>query len=171
MASAQPPSGSDRVIDSPDADTADVDPIEAEYQRLLMNCSTKRKALTDTATRLSAARTRFTVAASALSLLSAGSITAVLVGIVPELGTLVFAAAAAFLAGLISILLGVVYKDEKIHTAFEGAADYLALRENINRLLISQDTKHMQKRLKSVHDKYGALDSRYQKLIAAGSSS
>ena len=79
----------------------------------------------------------------------------------------VFAAVAAFLAGLISILLSVVYRDEKIQTAFQGAVDYLALREDVNRLLIAHDGKNMHKRLKSVHDKYGELDSRYQKLIAA----
>jgi len=88
------------------------DKLLSELQRIVINCTTKRELLLQSAIRRTRIKKNLTISSGLLSLLSAGAITTVLVKYLGNDILQIIAAAAAALSGIFSLILTINYAEE-----------------------------------------------------------
>src|SRR6476660_4325863 len=110
--------------------------IHRELERLTGNATGKRENLLLTGLKKSRRRKALTIVAGILALTSAGAITTVIAKIFGDTGTQLLAALTDVVSGIVSLFVTSYYSDDEVVAKLTGAAKYLALRENVYRLVI-----------------------------------
>jgi hypothetical protein len=146
--------------------------LKAEFQRLLLNCDEKRSILLRDSGRLMGIRKKFNFTASALALLSSGSLVTILAGFGGQTALKLTAAILSFISGVVSLCIGLTGSDRDLVEMLKGAADYLALREEANTFSIDDSTPEAKLRdiLKKKVREYSTLDSKYNRFWNAFSN-
>lgn len=136
-----------------------------QVKRLVINCTRKREILLIIAHRKSKLKKNLTVLSGILSLLSATTITAVLVKYVGEQSLQIFAALTAAVAGITSLLITTYFIDDEISQHFDGSSKYLSLRERTYRLVYTPNITDSElfDNLVVMQDEYASLDETYSK--------
>jgi hypothetical protein len=113
-----------------------------------------------------------TILSGVLALFSAGAIATVLADVFGASGTQTVAAITAAISGVISLVMGTYYNDDDIVNLFTGSSKYLALRDNVYRLIIHQqiDDEERYKRLGDLQKEYATLDETYSRFFSKSSA-
>ena len=151
------------------------DTLAAELERLTSNATLRREDLLLTALRKAARRKALTIGAGVLALTSAGTITTVVAKVFGSTSVQLLAALTAAVSGTGSLLIAAYYGDDVVLTMLSGSAKYLALRENVYRLVVHPNISDPErfKRLAELQNEYARLDetfSRYFSIRRARSS-
>lgn len=141
--------------------------IEHELERLTVNCATRREMLLASGITKSRVRKQLNILGGVLALFSAATIASAVARLFGADGKEFIGAAVAFLSGVITLVANALYGDDEIVGAFGGSAKYLALRDAVFRLAISQDMAEKQKlrALTELQQKYHELDVMYSKFF------
>ncbi len=141
-----------------------------EIERLTVNAAGRREDLQITGLRKSKHRKALTIAAGILALTSAGTITTVISNVFGNTGIQLVAALTAAVSGTVSLLITAYYNDETVFTMLLGSTKYLALRENVYRLVIHPDMSDADrfKRLEELQAEYVRLDESYSRFFSVG---
>lgn len=139
----------------------------SEIERLTANATGKREDLLRSGLKRSGRRKALTVAAGILALTSAGTITAAVTRVFGSSGMQLLAALAAGISGTVSLFITSYYADDAILTMLLGSAKYLALRENVYRLVIEPKISDSDrfKRLADFQAEYARLDEIYSRFF------
>ncbi|RZK37330.1 MAG: hypothetical protein EOO90_25455 [Pedobacter sp.] len=140
--------------------------IIEEIKRLEHNSNIKRGYLLTRATRATILKKRLTLISGILAIVSAGAITSVLVKIFSGNTLQIIAAITSGLSGTITVFL-TTQKDDELKTMFDGATEYLSLREKCGLLIINPNmtVQILYDQLLSMKELYTTCDSKYAKLI------
>ena len=114
--------------------------IQDEIERLTIKAANRRAKLQKAAYRALLIKKRLSVFSGVLALVSAGTITTVLVAAFGERVLQILAAATSALSGAIVLVTSSYFRDADVTSMFAGSSKYLALRQKANRLLIQTIT-------------------------------
>jgi hypothetical protein len=147
--------------------------LTREIERLTRNAARKREDLLRRGLRDGARRKSLTVAAGVLALSSAGAITTVITNVFGSTFVQVVAAISAAVSGIVSLLITSYYGDDSVLTMLTGSAKYLALRENVYRLVLQPDISDSDRfqRLSELQQEYASLDEKYSRFFSIKTSS
>jgi hypothetical protein len=142
--------------------------IHYELVRLTINATRKRENLLLTGLKKARRRKALTIVAGILALTSAGTIAAVITKAFGDTGTQLVAALVAAVSGTISLFITSYYSDDEVLAMLVGSAKYLALRENVYRLVIQPNISDEDRfeRLTGLQDEYAKLDEAYSRYLS-----
>jgi len=146
--------------------------LRAEIEGWTKRAAERREDLQRTALRKGKRRKALTVLAGILALTSAGAITTVISIAFGNIGIQLAAALTAAVSGLISLLTPTYYSESTVFHMLQGSARFLALRENLHRLVIYSDMSDAE-RLRlfdGFKAEYVKLDEVYNQYYSLGDS-
>ena len=136
---------------------------------LAHKCSSKRADLGRKASRQAKWRKLLRVASGILSLLSAASIMSVIAKFTDATGVSVLSAVLASASGIMTLLLEIYYDEKEITRMFEGAAKFLAIKDEAlftrARLEGSQNRAQLHKEYHRLEQDYNQASREYDHLI------
>ena len=142
--------------------------IREEIERLTSNSTTRREDLLVSAHRKLRTKKMLSIFSGLLALGSAGAITTVLVDAFGDRGLQILAAATAALAGTITLVMSSYFSEEDVASMFTGSSKYLALRENVYRLVIHPTITEEGRFavLTELQEEYTRLDESYSRFFS-----
>ena len=141
-----------------------------EVERLTVNAARRRRDLQVTGLHKAKRRKALTVLAGVLALTSAGAITTVISRVFGSIAIQLAAALTAAVSGTVSLLITSYYSDDAVFNMLLGSTKYLALRENVYRLVIhpSLTDDERFRLLEEFQVEYARLDETYSRYFSVG---
>jgi hypothetical protein len=150
------------------ASELDMSAVE-DLQGLAGSCAGKRQALVARAHKGTRWRKALNITAGVLALFSAASMTAVVAELTSSFGVKVVSAVVAFLSGITTLLVSSFFDEKEMQKAQEGAAKFLALRDQA--LLAARKPDMTEKlafaELTRLLRSYNTLSAEYDRLISS----
>ncbi len=142
--------------------------IRTELERLIANSAERREDLLLGGHSKMRWKKRLTIAAGILALFSAGTITSVITDLFGDTGMQIVAALAAGLSGTLSLIVTNYFVDGEILEMMGGASKYLALREDVYRLVIHPNISDEERfnQLTELQHEYTRLDESYSRFFS-----
>lgn len=109
------------------------------------------------------------VTASSLALLSSGTITTAITGLVDKQAIQVIAAILAFTSGILSLIISTIYDAKETNRMYEGASRYAQLREKTQIALdqvASLSDNHCIEILKDLRTEYVSISGEFDPLLS-----
>ncbi|QDT98059.1 hypothetical protein [Gimesia aquarii] len=142
--------------------------IRKEIERLTTNSATRRADLLQSAHRKLHMKKILSIISGILALGSAGAITTALVATLGDRGLEIVAAIIAALSGTITLVISAYFSEEDVASMFTGSSKYLALRENVYRLVIHPTITEEERFtiLTELQKEYAELDESYSRFFS-----
>lgn len=142
--------------------------IRKEIERLTSNSATRRADLLQSAHRKLRMKKILSIISGVLALGSAGAITTALIATLGDRGLEILAAIIAALSGTITLVISSYFSEEDVASMFTGSSKYLALRENVYRLVIHPTITEEERFtiLTELQKEYAELDESYSRFFS-----
>jgi hypothetical protein len=139
-----------------------------DLETLGLSSDGKRQWLIQVAYRGTEARKILSIVAGVLALLSAASITAIIAELTSSFGVKLVSAIVAFCSGMITLCVSTYYSESETHKAYDGAAKFMALRDQANLALRRPDISEKQAftELSGLIKAYNNTSAEYDRIIA-----
>lgn len=145
--------------------------IRREIERLTSSSAARRADLLQSAHRKLRMKKILSIISGVLALGSAGAITTALVSTLGDRGLEMLAAVIAALSGTITLVISSYFSEEDVASMFTGSSKYLALRENVYRLVIHPTITEEERFaiLTELQEEYAQLDETYSRFFSYSS--
>jgi len=137
--------------------------VREDVNRLASDAAIRSQDLQVSARRKLRMKKRLSIASGLLALVSAGTMTTVLVAALGDRWFQILAAATAALSGTITLFLN-YFSDDDVARMFTGSSKYFALRENLSQLVLPGiSDKERFAELTKLRQEYIRLDESYSR--------